>query len=77
MTVFNDFLSVPSIMGIGPIIMIPPPLTLPLPLPAERLDIKRIAVMIMKTPRIINAIPADWRNSMTVNFFFLQEPISF
>lgn len=69
-TVFNDFLSVPNIMGTGPIIMTPPPLTLPLPLPADLLEINRIASIIMKTPMIINTMPVDWRNSMTANFFF-------
>ncbi len=69
-TVFNDFLSVPNIMGMGPIIMTPPPLTFPLPLPVERLKTNRIASIIMKTPTIISTMPADWSTSISVNFFF-------
>lgn len=47
-TVFNDFLSVPKIIGTGPIITAPPPFVLAFP--ADLIDNKRIARVKMPMP---------------------------
>ena len=55
-SIFIDSLSVPNIIGTGPIITSPPPLTFPL---KERLwiNIRRIAMNATANPKIIKVMP--------------------
>ncbi len=53
--VLTDFLSVPKIIGTGPIIITPAAFTFPLPAP--RIDAKIIAATIIIMPTTINPNP--------------------
>jgi hypothetical protein len=52
---FKDFLCVPKIMGIGPIIMIPPPRILPFLAPS--VEARIITATIIKIPMTTKAKP--------------------
>lgn len=54
--IFTDSLSVPKIIGNGPIIMAPPPLTLPLPLKAIKSN-RMVAINVTKKPTRIRMMP--------------------
>jgi len=69
--VFMDSLSVPKIMGTGPIMMAPPPLTLPFPLFTPEKTSKSIAMKEMTKPKKIRVTPTFPRNSSAINTFTL------
>lgn len=64
-TVLSDFLSVPKIIGIGPIMMAPPLLTFPFI--ALLLESKIIAAKMMTMPTRIRTIPDRCRISVSLN----------
>jgi len=59
-TVFNDLLSVPKIIGMGPKTTTPPPLTLPFP--EERIDSENSAERIRSAPTTIIAKPNEYKS---------------
>ena len=65
-TVLSDFLSVPKIIGIGPIKMAPPPLILPFLDPETETRIT--AMMIISIPMKISVMPKVYRVAESINF---------
>jgi hypothetical protein len=71
-TVLSAFLSVPKIIGMGPIMTTPPALTLDLfsPFAVLRVPSRMMAIIMMSMPTNISAMPAKDKSSVGLNFSF-------